>query len=67
MELINLYTNYKATGDWDKNDVSRQKSIIVLATALANERAKNKSNKGKIMAIPMEAEEIITPKSPHGV
>ena len=43
--MINLYTNYKAPGEWDKNDVSRQKSIIALAAALANERAKNKSNK----------------------
>ena len=44
--MINLYTNYKATGKWDKNDVSSQKSIISLATALANERSKNKSNRG---------------------
>ena len=45
VKIINLYTNYKATGKWDKNNVSRQKSIIALATALANERSKNKSNK----------------------
>ena len=44
--MINLYTNYKATGEWDKNDFYSQQSIISLATALANERAKNKSNKG---------------------
>ena len=44
--MINLYTNYKASGEWGKNDVSSQKSIIALATALANERSKNKSNKG---------------------
>ena len=44
--MINLYKNYKATGQWDKNDVSSQKSIIALATALANKCAKNKSNKG---------------------
>ena len=46
VDMINLYTNYKATGEWDKNDVSSQQSIISLATALANERAKNNSNKG---------------------
>ena len=45
--MNNLYTNYKATGEWDKNNVSSQKSIIALATALANDRSKNKSNKGK--------------------
>ena len=39
-------TQTKATGEWEKNSVSSQKSIIALATALANERAKNKSNKG---------------------
>ena len=44
--MINLYMNYKASGKWDKNDVYSQKSIIALATALANEQAKNKSNKG---------------------
>ena len=46
VETIKLYKNYKAMGEWDKNDVSIQKSIIALATELANERAKNKSNKG---------------------
>ena len=46
VDMINLYTYYNATGKWDKNDVSRQQSIIALATELANERAKNKSNKG---------------------
>ena len=44
--MINLYTNYKTTGEWDKNDVSRQKSIIALATELAKKESKNKSNKG---------------------
>ena len=44
MGTIKLYTNYKAMREWDKNYVSIQKSIIALATALANERAKNKSN-----------------------
>ena len=45
-DIINLYKNYKATSEWDKNDVSSQKSIIALYTSLANERTKNKSNKG---------------------
>ena len=44
--MINLYKNYKARGEWDNNDVSSQQSSIPLAAALANERAKNKSNKG---------------------
>ena len=46
VEMINLYTNYKATGEWGNNVVSSQQSIIYLATALANEQAKNKSNMG---------------------
>ena len=46
VDTIKLYTNYKAMCEWDKNDVSIQKSIIALATALANERAKKKSNTG---------------------
>ena len=46
VDMINLYTNYKATGEWDKNNFSSQQSIIALATALANELEKNKSNKG---------------------
>ena len=28
VDMINLYTNYKATGEWDKDDVSSHKSII---------------------------------------
>ena len=43
--MINLYTNYKATVEQDKNYVSRQQSIIALDTVLANDRAKNNSNK----------------------
>ena len=46
-DMINLFKNYKATGEWENNDVFIQKSIIALATALANERAKKESNKGK--------------------
>ena len=46
VDMINLYTNYKATGKWDKKNVSSQKSIIALATALTNKQAKKKSNKG---------------------
>ena len=38
--------NYKATGKWDNKNASSQESIIALATELANERAKNNSNKG---------------------
>ena len=52
VDMINLYINYKAKGEWYKNDVSSQKSIIYLATALENERAKNKSNKGNTTGNP---------------
>ena len=52
MEMINLYTNYKATGEWGNNVVSSQQSIIYLATALANEQAKNKSNMGNNIGKP---------------
>ena len=45
VDMINLYTKYNATGKWYKNNVSSQQSIIALATALANELTKNKSNK----------------------
>ena len=56
LDMINLYTKYKAAGERDKNDVSSQKSIIALATVLANERAKNKSTRATILASPREAE-----------
>ena len=46
VEMTNLYVNYKATGLWDKSDVSSQQSIITLATALKKEHAKNKQKKG---------------------
>ena len=42
VDMLNLYTNYKSTGEWEKNDVSCQQSIIDLAMVLANKRAKNK-------------------------
>ena len=65
--MINLYTNYKATGKWDKNNVYSQQSSIALATELANKRAKTSQTRATILEIPREAEEIITPNFPHGV
>ena len=67
VNMINLYANYTTTGKWDKKDVSSQKFIIALATALANERAKKSQTRATILASPREAEEIITPTFPHGV
>ena len=40
--MTNLYTNYKSTGEWDKQGADQQKVLIALATALKQERAKNK-------------------------
>ena len=48
-EFINLYTNFKANGEWDKNVVNKDATIIALATALkaANKAGKpNKQPKG---------------------
>ena len=67
VDMINLYTNYKATGEWDKKNVSIQQSIIVLATALATERAKNKSNKGNNTGKPKGGGGNNRPTLPNGV
>ena len=42
VDMINLYTTYTATREWDKTDVSIQQSIIDFDTALSNERSKKK-------------------------
>ena len=39
-DLINLFTNYKGSGDWDKIDENKA-AVIALATELKKERAKN--------------------------
>ena len=44
--MTNLYTNYKSTGHWDKNEISSHQSIIALVTAFTEERAKNASSGG---------------------
>ena len=41
-DMTNLYTNYKSTGEWDKQGADQQKVLIALATALKQERATNK-------------------------
>ena len=45
--MINLYTNYKSTGEWDKQSAEHNKVMVALATALKQERAKNKKSPGK--------------------
>ena len=44
--MTNLYINYKPNGQWDKNSIGSQKSIIALVIALKKERANNVSNGG---------------------
>ena len=39
--VVNLYTNYKSTGEWDKQGADHNKVLVDLATALKQERAKN--------------------------
>ena len=33
-DMINLYTNYKSTGDWDKQGADHNKFLFALATSL---------------------------------
>ena len=44
--MINLYTNYKSTGEWDKQGANHNKVLAALATTLRKERAKNKNIPG---------------------
>ena len=45
--MINLYTNYKSTGKWDKQGAEHNKVLVVLDTALKQERSNNKKRPGK--------------------
>ena len=40
--MINLYTKYKSTGEWDKQGAYHNKVLVALTTALKQEPAKNK-------------------------
>ena len=44
--MINLFTNYKYTGEWDKQGADHNKVIVFLTTDLKQERAKNKKIPG---------------------
>ena len=44
--MINFYTNYKSTGERDKQDASKNKFLIAFAKALKQEHSKNKKIPG---------------------
>ena len=44
--IINLYTNYKYTGKWDKQGAGHNKVLVTLATALKQESSNNKKRPG---------------------
>ena len=44
--MINFYTNYKYTGEWDNQGADHNKVLIALFTALKQERANNKKIPG---------------------
>ena len=47
VDMIRFYTNYKSTGECDKQGANHNKVMVALATALKQERAKNKKSPGK--------------------
>ena len=44
--MINLYTNYKSTGKWDKQDTNRNKVLVGFSESLKQEHFKNKESSG---------------------
>ena len=49
--MINLYTNYKSTGKWDKQGANPNNVMVALAKALKQERVKNKNIPGNYTII----------------
>ena len=47
-DMINLYTNYKYTGEWDKQGAEHNKVLFALDIALKQECAKNKKIPGNL-------------------
>ena len=40
--MINLYTKYKSTSEWENQEDNHNKVLVALATSLKQELAKNK-------------------------
>ena len=45
--MINLYTNYKSTREWDKQGADQNKVLVALVTSLKQEHAKENKTSDK--------------------